>query len=337
MSLAAPARARTLTPGELAWLAALPCALVTLALIVVVGPPLGHAFLAPRGEPLWPSEAVFVFGRVEPVKHGRYVVSLLGPALLAAAVLAGTWRAARFSPRALAASVVATEVALAALLLAAVLGQNSVIFPLEPPIPHPWHVFGPLRYAFALAAPLALVGAMRRAGVAERVAAAARETRTRRYACAALAVAVAAIWLLPAVDTDGTIGRSPGAGLIPWTMDDTFAILNGSGPLIGFHAMYAHLWPYATAATMTLFGATVGVFTVTLVLISGPRAARRLCGVAARRAQLRAGAGAVRPGRRDRLPAGAARARPPRRSGSATRRSSAYGRCAPPGRTCSPG
>ncbi|HEU4703134.1 MAG TPA: hypothetical protein VFS37_11695 [Conexibacter sp.] len=269
MSVASPPRVRTLTAGEVAWAAVLPCGLLTLALIVLAGPPLGHAFLAPRGERLWPREAIFVYGYAEPVKHGRYVVALLGPALLAAAVLAGAQRELRLGASTLATLAGATQLALAGFLIAAVLGQNSAIFPLPAWLPRPWPVFGPLRYALALAAPLLLIAARRRPGVAERIAAAARETNVRRRACLALAVAFAATWLLSAVDTDGTIGRSPGLGLVPWTIDDAFAILDGSGPLVGYHAMYAHLWPYPAAAAMALFGTTIGVFTVTLVLVAG--------------------------------------------------------------------
>ncbi|HEX5146286.1 MAG TPA: hypothetical protein VFV85_04630 [Conexibacter sp.] len=270
MSVAAPARVRALHPSELAWIALLPCALVTLALIVLVGPPLGRAFLEPGAERLWPEEAAFVFGRVEPVKHGRYVVALLGPALLAGVVLLGARRPPRLRADATRALVTASQWLLVPFAILAVLGQDSAILPLHPPIAKPWHVFEPGRYAFALLAPLAALALLRRRpALAGRIAAAARETRAKRIACLAAAVAFAALWLLPAVDSDATIGLAPGRGLIPWVMNDPFAILDGRAPLAGYHAMYAQLWPYASAAALALFGTTITVFTLAQAAIAG--------------------------------------------------------------------
>ena len=88
---AARSDARVLTPGELAWIAAIPCALLTLAAIVLLGPALGHAFLMPRRGVLWPT----IGAQPQPEEHGRFLAGLLGAPLLAAVVLAGPGAADR--------------------------------------------------------------------------------------------------------------------------------------------------------------------------------------------------------------------------------------------------
>src|SRR5215217_6468951 len=81
---AAPSsRARPLDPGELAWIAAPPCALLTLLALVALGPPLAHLVLMPRPGVLWPT----IDALPQPEQHGRFLIGLLGPPLLAAAVL----------------------------------------------------------------------------------------------------------------------------------------------------------------------------------------------------------------------------------------------------------
>jgi hypothetical protein len=94
----AAASARALTPAELAWLAAVPCALVVFGLLMLLGPPLGHALLAPRGAVFWPSVQGIQAIRPEPVEHARYLIALLGPVLACAAVAART-RSAQLPPR----------------------------------------------------------------------------------------------------------------------------------------------------------------------------------------------------------------------------------------------
>ena len=50
-------RRRAPTPAETAWIAALPCALLTLARARALGPALGHLLLRPRAHVFWPSIA----------------------------------------------------------------------------------------------------------------------------------------------------------------------------------------------------------------------------------------------------------------------------------------
>jgi hypothetical protein len=267
MSLASapPSSPRALGAGELAWVALLPCALVVLAGVVLLAPPLGHAFLGPGSDALWPSEARYVIGQPEPVKHARFLIALAGPVLLAGALLAGArWRPAG-APAALRALAVVSQALVGAFLVAATLRQTSSVARDASPL---WPIFGVPTLVTGLVLGLALLAAARSRAVVRRVAALARETRVRRVACVLVALAFTAMWLSSAVDTDASIGNAQGNGLVWWTLDDPFAILNGRTPLVDFHAMYAQLWPYPPALAMHLLGATVTVYTLTMTSAS---------------------------------------------------------------------
>ncbi len=260
-SEAPAARSRPLRPGELAWIATVPCGVAIVLAIVVLGPLIGHAFLAPGAEALWPPRAAYVFGTPEPEKHGRYVVALMGPLLLGGSVLAGSRR-----PPLLRASTIRRLVALGqaltfAFLIAATLGQNDVLFK---QVPAPWPIFSvaKLTTAFALALMLAAVGRV------ARVSRALRETRLRHGACIAVAAVFGAIWLSMAVNTDHTIGKALVSGLTEWTMDDPFAVLDGRTPLVDFHPMYAQLLPYPVAAAMWAAGPTILTYTLVMTGMS---------------------------------------------------------------------
>jgi hypothetical protein len=67
-----------LTMGESAWLAVLPCALVLVAAVVALGPPLGHALFAPPATTdIWPFYVNEDIVNPEPVEHASYVLALL--------------------------------------------------------------------------------------------------------------------------------------------------------------------------------------------------------------------------------------------------------------------
>ena len=64
--------AHTLSTGESAWIAALPCALVLLAIVVLLGPPLGRALFEPTGaEHIWRRFYSLRGVRPEPIEHAR--------------------------------------------------------------------------------------------------------------------------------------------------------------------------------------------------------------------------------------------------------------------------
>jgi hypothetical protein len=83
-------RSHRLTAPEIAWIALPPCTVLAVAAIVVLGPPVGHLLFSPGGDRLWPPGWWETNGHREPVKHGRYVVATLAPALLFLAIVAGS-------------------------------------------------------------------------------------------------------------------------------------------------------------------------------------------------------------------------------------------------------
>jgi hypothetical protein len=254
--------ARALRPGEAAWIAAMPCALTTLAAIVWLGPALGHALPGPGSDRLWPSGVGYVVGQPEPVKHARYLLALLAPALLAAAIFAITARRAELRPARIRALVLASQALLAAFLLAAVLGQSNVLFAGATRL---WPIFGARKLALAAGLVVAGLAVMRRPRVADRISRHARDTRRLRVACLVLAGAFAVLWLLTAVETDRSLGDVEG---LFWNMDDSFAILSGRTPLVDYHALYAQLVPYLPAAVLWAFGKTTLVYTLLMTSLS---------------------------------------------------------------------
>jgi hypothetical protein len=266
-SVPALAGASALAPATLAWIAALPCALLTVALVALLGPAFGHAFLAPGTETFWQKANSLP----EPAEHGRYVLSLTGPVALAAAILAGARRAPRL-PVALGRGLaLASQLLLVAFVALCFAAQNELLLSADSPRWDPTRYFTRATLLVALALPLAALALLRVRGVAAGLARLARETPARRLAAAAVAVAFTATWLLTAVDADGSLSytSSAVAGHILWSLDEPFAILNGRTPLVDFHAQYGQLVPYVAAGTMALLGTSLGVFTVTMVTGSG--------------------------------------------------------------------
>jgi len=255
-------RVRRLRSAEAAWIAALPCALVLVAAIVWLGPPLGRALPGPGSDTLWPREAPYVFGHPEPVKHARFLLALTGPLLLVGAIRAGARRGVELSPRAIRALVLLAQAALVAVLVAAVLGQHELLRGGASPI---WPILGYGKIAAAGALALLLLIAMRRPPVARLAARATHEVGWLRVACVAVAVVAASCWLFTAVQTDRSLGD---VGALYWTMNDAFAVLDGRTPLVDYHALYAQLVPYLPAATLGVLGGTTLVFTLTMEALS---------------------------------------------------------------------
>ncbi|HZV73492.1 MAG TPA: hypothetical protein VFF79_07235 [Conexibacter sp.] len=271
----APARARTgargLEPGELAWIAALPCALLTLAAIVLLGPVLGQLFLMPHPHELWPTvEAI-----PQPEEHGRFLVGLIGPPLLAAAVLAHAHaRAPRrpaLRPTTIRALVLAGQLVLIAFVVICFAAQNNVVFSAD-------FIFWPHRMYFkwptlvvALTLPAVVLVVLRGRELTTAFLRAVRETRARRIVCFAAAALYTAIWLTTSIDLDSSIGNTIGAvaGHILWTMAEPFAVLDGRTPLVDYHAQYGQLWAYLAAAPMGLLGATIGSYTLAMATGTG--------------------------------------------------------------------
>lgn len=265
-SPAPTARTRTLEAGELAWIVAPPCALLVLLAILVLGPPLAHAFMEPPpGEVLWPHSVEWTYGSPEPLKHARILIALGGALLLPAAVLAARLRPPRLGDAAIRGLVLTSQLLLVALAAFALLGQNDLILGIQ----GQWHIFAPAELLGAAAVPVVLIALMRRRPLAAWIVRHVPDTPRRRTACLAVAAVLTACWLLSAVNTEGSIGKAPFSDLPPWTMADPLAILDGRTPLVNFYVLYGQVWAYVAAAAMYVFGSTITVFSIVMSTASG--------------------------------------------------------------------
>lgn len=262
--LPAAARPRPLEAGAAAWLAVLPCALVTLLAIVLLGPPLGHAFFARGTERFWPKTPV----APEPVEHARFLLALAGAAGGDAAVVALARRAPRLRPDLVRRLALAGQLGAVAFVALALLGQNGVFFRGYVPPSTLEHIFKPATLAAAALFALALAALLRRRPLVEALAHAARDTRARRLASATIAVLLALVWLTAAFNTERSIALAEASELIPWDLSETFAVLDGRTPLVDFHSQYAQLLPYLFAGATRLVGTTVEGWTTTMIACS---------------------------------------------------------------------
>jgi hypothetical protein len=255
-------------PWELAWIAALPCALLALVALVLLGPPLGHLLLMPRRGVLWPT----IEALPQPEQHGRFLVGLIGPLLLAAVVLAQPRLRLALRPAMIRRWVLASQLALLALLLASFAATNNVVLSADfLGWPHRAYFSWATLLVALLLAPVALAALRHHGELTGWFARAARETPARRLVGAALAALYTAVWLTTAINLDSSIGNTIEAvsGHILWTMDEPFALLNGLTPLVDFRAQYGQVWAYVAAVPMALFGATIGTYTFVMAAGSG--------------------------------------------------------------------
>lgn len=260
-SVDAPRERRAPTAAEIAWIALVPWALVSLLAILLLGSPVGRLLFPPDPHGLWPSEWWEAQGTPEPVKHGRFVLAALAPLLLAGVIVAAARRAPRLDPRLLRALVRAAQLFALLFVVVAVLGQHEVLA--AEAIPRP-PVFGVGRLAAAAALVAAALAAMRSPRVAARVARATRETPRRRWALLTLAVLVAAAWMVRAVYTDA---MTEDLGRLSWTLNDVFAVLDGRTPLVDFNPIYGKLLPYLLAPVIAASG-TALAFTLATTTLS---------------------------------------------------------------------
>jgi hypothetical protein len=258
--------ARALAPDELAWIAGVPVALLTLGALVLLGPVIGHAFLEPGHAGLWPT----IEANPQPVEHGRYLVALAGPPLLVALVLVVSLRprlhdSLRLGPGAIRVLVILSQLLLIAFVLICFAAQNNIVFSADfPRWPHRMYFKWPTLLIALLLPPLALWAA-RRADL-RRMPALLFETRRRRIVCLALAAVYTADWMLTAISLDSSVGNTIEAvsGHILWTMAEPLAVLDGRTTLVNYHAQYGHIWSYLGAVPMGLFGATIGAYTIAM-------------------------------------------------------------------------
>jgi hypothetical protein len=272
--LSSAARAtHALTPGESAWLAALPCALTVCAIVVLLGPPLGRALFEPvHAYHIWPRFYQFGALRPEPTEHARYVLALTAPLLLLGAARALRGRRAPFALAA--AGVALAQTALVAFVVLCTIAQRDFRYEARyAPRGSPYTIYftnTTLVVAVGLAVLAALLAAWP-AAVAL-ITRLTRETPMRRALAVLVAAGVTVAFLLSAYNTDGTINVANDAlwNHMAFYVDEAASILNGQAPLVDFHAQYGQLWAYIAAGGMALFGASLGVYAA--IMLAGTAA-----------------------------------------------------------------
>ena len=269
--VAAPSR--TIEPGDAAWLAAVPTAILAVLAIVLVGPRLGETVFAPEHVRFWSNYVSEV--HPEPVEQGRFLLALAAPLLLASLAAAAVRRGPLPAWRGLDALVVAIQAAVVGFAVLSLLQQQrSLLGTLYPPeeVPAiPLGFFTTTTLVVAAAATAALVWAIGDARLRASSMRWTRETRARRIAAGCAAAGAIAVWLSHALYTEGTIGAAEPEVLfhIQFPLDETFAVLGGRTPLVDYVAQYGSLWPYVAAAVMSALGDSTGVWVATALSATG--------------------------------------------------------------------
>jgi len=256
--------ARPLTPADVAWVALIPAAALTLAAVLLLGPPLGRVLFPHGSDLLWPPTWSQATGRPEPTKHARYVIAALAPLLFAAVVLLGSWRRWALPPRTTRALAIAGELALVGFVAFGMLGQQGVITigTVERP---PALIFAVATLVGAAVLVVTALVLLRSGRLARPIAWTLRETTARRRAGMAIAATASVLWLFDTVVSDRV---AEDHGTFNWTLNDAFAVLDGRTPLVDYHGIYGKLVPYPSAAVLAIFGANGFVYTLSLAISS---------------------------------------------------------------------
>jgi hypothetical protein len=254
---------------EIAWLALLPCALVVVAAIAFLGPPVGHALFTHTSDRLWPPDWWEATGRPEPTKQGRFLIAALAPLLLASAILVGAKRRLALSPRTVRGLSLMSYALVLALIAIALLEQHPMYTAPEELLQDlPPAIFGLGRVLAAAILVAVSMVLLRRSALAARVAEVGRETLARRWTTLAIATGFVAICVLKAVTTD-RLGLGEVSLNLPWTLNDAIAVLDGRTPLVDYHPIYAKLLPYLVAPVLSAFGTTVLAYSTFMALLDG--------------------------------------------------------------------
>jgi hypothetical protein len=264
--------ARAPSAGELAWIGVVPCALLVVVAIVLLGPPLGRlAFPRAHGLVFWPVFVHPIPPTPEPTEQARFLLALTAPLLLSGFVLLGARRARPRDAVTIARLVQGAQLLALAFVAICCVVQRRYVFGELNAFASTGHTvyFTLATFVVAGAIAVAIAAGLASDEARRRFAVLTRETRGRRIAGSAVALAVLAAWLLSAINFEDTIAGANGAiaNHLPFWLDEAFAVLDGRHPLVDFVAQYGSLWPYPIAAAMALLGSTIGVYTVAMATI----------------------------------------------------------------------
>ncbi len=255
------------TPGEVAWVAALPALALLLVGMALLDRPVGRLLFAAPHADFWPFWRARLGVLPEPSERTAYLLAVLAPVGVGAAVALGAHRRIALPPRLLRIAVPLAQALVPCALVTAIVAQRLKVFGLpwsEIPRHTVYFTLPTLVVAALVAAGLALV--LRSRTLVARIGAWTRETRGRRLAALAAAAVLAAAWLLTAINTEASMANGNYRIFVnlPFWLDESFAVLDRRTPLVDFHTQYGHLFAYVGAGAMALLGTSLGVYTATM-------------------------------------------------------------------------
>jgi hypothetical protein len=248
---------------DIAWVGLWPATLALIASVLWLAPALSDLYPEPTHE-LFAQWQPLV--QPEPVEATRILLALAMPFALGGLVLLGS--AAR-GDRRFDLAVIALQIAGIALIVWGVAEQDNGPFFLVPA-----DYFKPL----LLSVPILVAGVVVGVGLTLLVLGgrfrrldlpASMPSGWRRGAFAA-AVVLTALWLLPAVVTDETVGSSGpiASGHIPVQASDYFAVVDGRTPLVDYVPQYVNLLPLALAPMLSGFDMSLTSFSLSMTALS---------------------------------------------------------------------
>jgi hypothetical protein len=266
-SIAAPAaRRRFSMPAEdLAWVGSIGGAILLALACWKLAPQLAKLYPEPVHDvfSLWRSTVV-----PEPLEETRSILALGTPFVVAAAIIAfGTPGA---PSRSLNRLIVPAQAAAIVLLVVAVLKQpRQSGFLID--YFQPYLLSVPNLVAGVVIGILLTVGTLRWSGrVPEAISRSASRLKGGSALPFGIAVVATAVFLLPAVVTDATVGHAGplASGHIPVQSEDYLAAVNGRTPLVDYIAQYANLLPLLLEPVLKTFHSSLTSVSIALCTLS---------------------------------------------------------------------
>ena len=251
--------------NDFAWLGLAITALVLLACLLWLAPPLSHVLYPGSSFDFFSGPGASGLLKPEHVEGTRFLLAVAAPILLSIAILTRVRSRTNPGPDA---GVIAVQLSGLILVIWCLAEQKSA----PDPFPASWGFDPAILPLWSL-----LLGSL--TGVAltvvalrvpERSLPRAWLTSERSGLALAIAGALTALWLLPAVVTNANIGGAQETvmGHLPYQFEEYLAAVNSRTPLVNFIAQYGSLLPLLLAPVLSTVGASITSFTILMALLS---------------------------------------------------------------------
>ncbi len=251
--------------NDFAWLGLAITALVLLACLLWLAPPLSHVLYPGSSFDFFSGPGASGLLKPEHVEGTRFLLAVAAPILLSIAILTRVRSRTNPGPDA---GVIAVQLSGLILVIWCLAEQKSA----PDPFPASWGFDPAILPLWSL-----LLGSL--TGVAltvvalrvpERSLPRAWLTSERSGLALAIAGALTALWLLPAVVTNANIGGAQETvmGHLPYQFEEYLAAVNSRTPLVNFIAQYDSLLPLLLAPVLSTVGASITSFTILMALLS---------------------------------------------------------------------